>query len=392
MMKYFILQLKRLLRILPALLVVCAFCIWGGHLILENAQRLSQENQQTAVIALVGTQDDLLLKNTVAIISSMDQLKNEVTLIDMEEMQAENALKNGQIAAYAVFPEAFLENALHGTILPVRFVSVSIDEGLVTMIRNELTDVVSQILFTSEYGAFALAEALREFGYAGSINADMNEISYAFATLLFSRENIYTVELFNTNQGRNMQTDLICGLCVAGLFLICVPFAPVLIREEPDLVRLLASRKFGAFKQIICEFCAFMLMVSFVAIIPGAIPLGFLPVMRFIPVIFVLCAISFLVYNFSNDVVGGGLLQLFLCLLLLFFGGCLYPVYFMPIPVQKLAGYLPTSLCQRYLVGVSSENNDAVYFWLLLLIGTICIFISAALRYIRLTGKKGGRR
>lgn len=392
MMKYYLLQIKRLIRILPALMVVCALCVLGGYLILENQQQSSKNDQKTAVIALVGTQDDSLLQNAVTIISSMDQLQYEVTFVDMQETQAQNALKSGQIAAYVVFPDTFLENALQGTILPIRFVSISNDEGLVTMIRNELTDVVSQILFTSEYGAFALAEALLEFDYTGSVNAEMNEISYAFAALLFSRENIYTVEISISNQGSNMQTDLICGLWVVGLFLICAPFAPVLIREELDLEKLLASRKCSALKQIFCEFCAFMSIVVMVAIIPGVIQFGPLRMICFVPVIFVLCAISFLVYNLSNDVVGGGLLQLFLCFVLSFAGGCIYPVYFLPIPVQKLAGYLPSALCQRYLSGINTQKTDVLLFCRLLLMGIVCILISAVLRHIRLSGKKGGRR
>ena len=73
--------------------------------------------------------------------------------------------------------------------------------------------------------------------------------------------------------------------------------------------------------------------------------------LRGLPVAVLAAAVSYLVYSLVSDLISGVLLQFFVSLALCFVSGCLYPVYFFPSGVQRVAAWLPTGAARNYLAG-----------------------------------------
>ena len=75
-------------------------------------------------------------------------------------------------------------------------------------------------------------------------------------------------------------------------------------------------------------------------------PLGFA---QLLPVAVLVAAFSFMLYAVSADLIGGVLLQFFVTAAMCFVSGCVYPVYFFPVTVQRLAVWLPAGVARAHL-------------------------------------------
>ena len=104
MMRYFLLECKRLARYLPAAALVTALLlgalagILGGT---QSANAQKEENQRFR-IGVVGSLDDPLLQMGVEAISTYDSSRLALELVPMDETAARGQLALGQISAYMV--------------------------------------------------------------------------------------------------------------------------------------------------------------------------------------------------------------------------------------------------------------------------------------------------
>jgi ABC-type uncharacterized transport system permease subunit len=89
-------------------------------------------------------------------------------------------------------------------------------------------------------------------------------------------------------------------------------------------------------------------------------------VLSALPVTLMAAAFSYMLCNMATDLIGGILLQFFSILSVCFLSGCLYPAYFFPAAVQKVAAWLPAGLARSLLSGViTGDAGLAPACWLL---------------------------
>ena len=156
MSKYFLLQLKRVLRILPAIVLVAALLFGGLYLVYTGliTQWTQADVFQKVTIGMVGTADDHFLELGLTAVQTMDSSNLTVTFEAMEEQQAKSALETGQIDAYILFPPEFVDNARTGLISPLQFVSAAGSENILSLVKEELTSALDDVLLSSEQAAF----------------------------------------------------------------------------------------------------------------------------------------------------------------------------------------------------------------------------------------------
>ena len=111
--KYFLIQIKRLGRILPIVLCVMAVLFGGIYFAYKSlvAQWSDPSKFGTISVGVVGTANDRMLNLGLNALQSIDATDVSVELVPMEESQANISLQNGSISAYVVFPEGFMDNA-----------------------------------------------------------------------------------------------------------------------------------------------------------------------------------------------------------------------------------------------------------------------------------------
>lgn len=358
MKQYFLLQWKRLARYLPGAFLAVVILLGGlagvlGSLMDRQSQR---EENHTYQVGVVGSAEDPLLQIGIEAIRQYDSSQLAMELITMEEPQAKRALSAGRISAYVVVPEGFVEEALNGNILPLKFVSTVGATGLNTIFQQEITQAISQLLTDAQKSVYGMYAATSVEGVYQS--RGMDKMAIAYTEYILMRNQVYRVETLGAGSGADLENYLLCGFLVLFLMLACLPFAPVMIRKDVSLGQMLAARGRPAFLQALCDLASYALTLMVMVLAAGLISLC-IPKMeafgklllRAIPAAVLCAAISYFIYTLAADLIGGVLLQFFVSIALCFVSGCLYPVYFFPVGVQKLAAWLPTGAARDLLCG-----------------------------------------
>lgn len=364
MKKYFLLQLKRVLRFLPwALCVVlvlfgCMSLVYNAMVVAQEAE--DAENSAKIAVGVVGTAGDQYLQWGLAAMQ-FDSTAMSIQLKPMDEDVAIEGLESGQIAAYIVFPDTFVDEALRGNVQQVRFVSTAGAAGLVSILKEEITTIVGDILVACESGSYGVGDALTDTGNDHLWGKHVNDLALDYVDFLFVRSKMYRVESLAVKDAVPFDRYMLGGLTVLLLMLSCLPFAPLYIRGDRALSRVLRARRVGAVAQTAAEFGGFgaglALLLGAVTIVlhqSGLLPeetAGWRLFMGTLPSLFVIAAVSYLMYSVSDHLISGVLLAFFVTLALCFLGGCMYPVQIFPESIQRLAAVLPTGLARQSITG-----------------------------------------
>ncbi len=393
MSKYFQIQYKRLLRFLPGALLVALILV--GSLLLAfrlfTQQNANQEENQKFPFAFCGETEHSFLQMGLSALSSLDSSRFAIDLLEMEEADAARALARGEISAYIVIPDGFMDAALSGQILPIKFYSTTGATGIVSLVKEELSTAISTLLLASQKGVYGVWDTLIDNGLNNKAGGQMDRMALVYVNYIFARDRIYSLEELGIGDDLGLEGYILCGLGVLLLMLICLPFAARMIPRDPALGSLLCSKGKSAWGQAVCDFAAYaatllsLLLILFVAAklcIPG---MDTVFLWNILPVLFLTAAFSFMLYSLSRDLVGGVLLLFFVTVIVCFVSGCLYPVYFFPTQVQQLAQWLPTGIARAQL---ASCLTGSAPLWtlpaLLLYTGAfVAIGVWARVRYIR---------
>jgi len=183
------------------------------------------------------------------------------------------------------------------------------------------------------------------------------------------------------------------------LLLICLPFGTLFIRQDPALSRMLSAKRKPALMQIGSEclalFAGLFLAVAALALV--AMVIGVFPpetaslksVLLLLPVFGMIVTFSLLLFEVAKDLISGTLLHFFLTLSMCFVCGCMYPVFFFPESVQKLAVWLPAGAARIQVGGLLSGEFSPENTWLLLLYTGSFFLFSVLIRRHRIRGIRG---
>lgn len=396
MKKYLLLQLKRLLRILPPVLLVAAVLFGCMSLAYDVIRDLNNEDgpQTKFKVGLVGTGGDRYMQMGIAAVESFDSTRFTVEFNQMEEKEAETAMRQGKIAAFIQFPEGFMGEAISGNIMPIKFVTSVAADSLVSMVKEELTGIIEIMIAHTQKGIYGAGDAVGDHG--GSAGATMGKICLEYVDFVVSRSKAYAATEIGTFDGLGMDGYLISGLGIVLFMLICLIFAPSMICRDQAMARMLKSRSRPVWLQVLCDFAVYMVGLLGIACVVLALLLirpeakiSLNMILQCLPVVFALGAMSFLMYEAASDLISGVLMQFFVTLALCFVSGCLYPITFFPDGVQKLAQFLPTGIARMQIGNcilgcVSLETIGA-------LIGFGCVFLggSVMIRRFKVAGIRG---
>lgn len=354
--RYLLLQCKRFARYLPGALLAMAVLLCGLGVVfsmLTQSSAQSEDNQKFQV-AMVGTAEDTFVQMGLAALQTFDSTKLSMEIVEMEEKEARAALEKGSIGAYIVVPENFVDEAMNGHILPLQFVSTLGSAGTVSLFKEEITDVISILVLESQRGVYGMQGAMKAEGIGGR-GDKMNDLALRYVEYVLLRDRTYRVDELGISNALGLSQYLLCGLSVLFLFLACLPFAPLMIRSDLSLERVLAARGRSALSQTLTDLGVYALGLCLgawaVTACAGLLVKELtLPAFSYLlPVALLAACFSFMLYALSGDLIGGVLLQFFLLLALCFISGCMYPVYFFPTAVQRLAQWLPTGAARNLL-------------------------------------------
>lgn len=369
MKRYFLSQLKCLARYLPGVLAVIV--LLALVLGLSVAAMAQNPTRQTVCIGIVGTAEDTMMQTVLSALSGLDSTRFSVTLASMEEAEARQGLLQGDLEAYVKFSEGFLDAIMYGHVKPIEYVSLGGAPELAGMVTEELTAVLTRILTDAQKGIYGAGAAMQAHGQGSQANQMIYDISIAFAMQVLNRDQVYQVQTLPGGGRPELSRYLLLGLTVTGCFLLTLPFAPVLLHWDNALERMLAAKGYGAFVQVLCQLTAYgcvlllcvllpVLVLSFWGVFPQSI--SYLRgLWTMLPVVLLAAAQSLFLYEMTRQLLSGMVLNFLVSLFGCFLGGCLYPVWFFPQSLQRLAAWLPGGMARLWLAGMAAGEGQSGY-------------------------------
>lgn len=384
--RYCLLQCKRIARFLPGALLAMLVLLGGLLTVFSVMMQQEMPKDQKFQVAMVGTADDLMVQIGLSTLRTFDSTQLSMEIIEMSEPEARAALEKGSIGAYVVIPENFVDEAMVGHILPLKFVSTTGAASVVSVFKEEVTQVVSLLLLESQRGVYGMQGAMKDRDIGGR-GKKMDALALTYVEYILARDHTYSLQELGISDALGLEDYLLCGLLVLFLLLACLPFAPLWIRRDMALERMLSARGRSPLVQCLCDLgiytAALTLLVAVITFAANRIVPGLtLDLPDMVPVVFLVCSLSFLLYTLASDLISGILVQFFITLALCFVSGCMYPVYFFPLPVQKLAAWLPTGAARSQLTACLSGRTSQ-HLWLLWAYGLLFALMAVLIRLRR---------
>lgn len=364
MRKLLNLQIKRVLKIFPfvCLVTLILFICLAVILSVTADKLVNSEEFKKFNIALTGDTDSEYIDLGLTVMRTMDSSRFSIEFIEMSETEAQKALSKGEISAYVVLPPKFIENALNGKNETIKYVTSPGGGGVITLFKNEITDLVTQIVVNSQKGTYGIYDAAVDAGLKSKVNRYVDKISLEYVEMIFNRSEIYEVEELGIKGGLSMVEALCCGLVVLFITLMGIPYIVIFARRDRAFSKLLKARGISVFSQIFCESTAnlfamiLMLTVLFGTIGTVAVILNYITFKKLVmiyllllPVILMISEFNIMIFEISDSAQSGVLLHFFTGLALCYISGCMYPTSSLPVLVQNISVALPTGLCKDWI-------------------------------------------
>lgn len=408
MKKYFYLQLKRVFKLLPALLISSILlCAGLGAFLFGMVENDKNDvKYEKLKIHIVGSADGGYLNMGVKALETLDSTRYAIEIEQTDEKTARAALEKGISSAYIVIPEGFAEAARHGDIMTIKYYTTDSAVGVVSIFKEEITKTISDILVTSEKGVYGMADALRENTSVENVGSYMNKLSFEYVSLILKRSEVYVIDTVGVSDGLSTAGYFLCGIMTLFILLLGLVAAGVFIKKDTSLCKVISTKGGGAFKQILSEYFAYFLLifvfgamiltVALIALtkvnfIPDVtwITLSDIPVIliKLVPAFLVITSLQFLLFEISSALVSGVLLQFGVAVSLGYVSGCFYPIYFFPESVQKLSEVLPAGLARTHFANMVCRDNQAQTLPYLIIYFLIFMLIAFLVRRFKIVGK-----
>ncbi len=361
MKRFLYLQFKKVLKLFPFLLAVTLVLATVLGIVIGGIMAKSEQEKQTFNVAITGDRDNYYFKVGLSALQNLDETRFSVNIIDMDEKKAEKALQKGEISAYAVLPDNFIENALSGDVHPIKYVTTDGARDVSTLFKNEITTLITDMVIASQKGTYGLADAMYQNNIEGSVNGQMTNLTLRYVDLILNRTDMIEIQEIGAGNGLSIIQYYICGIFILFVMLIGIPFAPLYINKDNSLSRLLISKGYSSFVQLLCQYIAhltaliLLLAMAFLSLglfgnrmglSDGILGGNGLPetVLATLPVVIMFTSFNIMIFELSSSLVSGMLLHFFSTIVLCYISGCFYPIYAFPKAVQVISKYLPTGV------------------------------------------------
>ena len=417
------LRLKTVLKIFPSMCIMTLLlCLsLGGMLYLQSARSLhlaEGDEDATVPIGISGVNGSGAFSAAFPALLQLDSSRSEVSflLYDTKE-DAVKAIRRNEIVAAIDIPDGVVATLLEGGLDRMTLIVPASSAGLEALVMRELAKSVSLILGSMNSASKVLADY-----YTASGTTDPDVIADAQTDLLLTsmqdmlhRKHLFRVRYVKSEQQLSVESFYLVSMVFLLILLTGVMCAGSFIRSDYSLARLLNLRRLGAFKQIIAEYaslvalllCLCALFLPLIGAVLSRMPITFsafgltssaflkgflLFCVKAMPVVFLAAAMDLFLYELSETLITGVLLQFLVMISLSYLSGVFYTMQTMPESLSAIQPFLPTGQALLYLQYLAKGSGHLAVCLLWVLVWVFVFLIgSFLLRKNRITGKRGGR-
>lgn len=399
-------QFKRSVRFLPFIfLVTLIICICLALFLVTSLNVGASDNddsQRKIRIGITGSFEDTFLGFGLSAIQTFDSSRFALELVECSEAEAAASLRRGDISGYIIIPDGFIDDATHGDVGKLQFVANYVNADIVNMLKQEILDLVSCIIVECQKGVYAMQEVLDQFGASyDEIDTETLALSADYISVILARSNALDVKIVEAQKSLTFKGHMFSGITILLMLLSGIVTCPLFVRRDISLYRLLSANRHSAASQILGEYLAFFFMMLinnviliFVLMIGTGPMLGAIPelelleisdilllVVKCVPIILLITSLQFLMYQLSDSIVSGVLMQFFSAVLLGYLSGCFYPISFFPEGIRTVAGIIPPGISVQYLSSLLMGRTDGSNIVSILLYFAAFTILSVLVRY-----------
>lgn len=404
---YAYLQLKRMAKLAPfiwGITILLCLCLSLALSAIVNMDKSSDEKRKFTV-GIVGDFSDSYFGFGISAVQSLDPSRFSIDIVELTESQAQQKLENGEIMAYVVIPEGYIDDAMHGDINKLSYVTQESGLDIAVLFKDEVLDMISCILVESQNGIYGMQDAVRKNNIKVSHIMDhTNALMAEYLTLIINRSTALEQNIIGVSDSLSFGAYMYSGITVLLMLLCGVACCPFFMRRDKALSALLNADRRGPIYQITSEYAAYLFLMLIntavlfcvlvigsgeaVAIIPElagfTISKALSVFVQFIPAIIAITSLQFLLYELTNSIVSGVLLQVICAIGLAYVSGCLYPISFFPKSIQTLSALTPTGMAREHLSSLISGKTEILSALILVGYATVLIGIAALVRSRRI--------
>ena len=366
----------------------------------------NKKDKQKFAIGVVGDTKESFLGIGISALENFDSSRFAIEFVELDEEKAKSSLQKGEISAYAVVPDDFVNSLVHGEIKKIKYYTTDDGVGISAVFEKEVTQVISNILVQSQKGVYGLADAMEDNGASYCTGEKMNELCAEYFELIINRTSMGKNEYIGIADEVSMQGYFLCSIITLFVFLFGISCVSMYAKRDISLNRILYAKGQSGQRQIICEYFTYFLLVYLVvfvtsvcvvvlgglkSLIPELEYMGMSEILlftiRIIPVVAMISAFHFLLFEITRDIVTGVLLQFVASVSLTYISGCFYPIYFFPEIVQRISTFLPAGLARSYLSESIVQKPITISFVFILIYFVLFLGVTILVRNRRIKGR-----
>lgn len=376
---YLIVQIKRLMRVLPVVVLFNFIMMIGICAIFALRVGMQEQDERKIGVGIVGNIDNKYMKLGVEMLNNMDSSRVSIKFESMDDSEAKKALREGQIIGYFKIDRDFIDGLENGENRPI--VYVSSDGGLMSELSKELASIFSVLIIDSERVIYAADEYLVDHPVYDRVSAN-TEFNMWLIKNVLARGKIYDVENISVMGNISAIDGYVCGIITLFIMLSGVGLSGLLSGDKVSMLRVLKSKGLSYMSSIICELImsTIYVMISMLILIGGFIIVksflleksllsidSFEFVSGILIVSIMFASMHIFIYELIDQRVVAVLIEILLGISLGYIGGCIYPLSVFPDLIQKVAIFLPSGAGMKLLISGMDYNINIMAITVLII-------------------------
>lgn len=328
------------------------------------AGQQSDDKNKMIEIAICGDIEDSYLGIGVMAVKQLDSSRFAINFHMMEEWEAREALLQGELTAYIVVPEGFVDSVVRGENHSIRYYAANGQAGIGTMLMHELSMIISELITKSQSGIYGMQSICLDYGYHDIYWDATNTLNLKYIDLILDRPELFEVEILGVSNQLSTVGYYVCGFTVLFLLLFGINGCPIYVKKDMSLSVMLSSKGIPGWAQVLVEWFSYLaLLVTNVFCImtvlgvaaerlglkiPEWRTLDLDRVLEFalslLPIMFLLAAMAIFMYEITENILSGMLFQFMAVLVMGYLSGCFYPGSFLPGGIRVIGELLPSGV------------------------------------------------
>ena len=367
-LKYFVVQLKRVLRLAVGVFptAMLLFACLGLIAYLFFTKSFLAEGKNKYQVGVVGKIDETYLGFGIQAVQSLDPSRFMVDFLPMTEKEAREKYLAGELETYIKVPDDFLDSLIYGrNDVPITYIQQQGQKGLTGYLMEELSKVVSKLVISSQGSIYAMQRVMIEKGQTDQLSKLTDVINYKLIEYVLGRTRLAELEELGFSKGLLIRQYYFCALVLCFAFLFGICGAPIFFGRNEQLPKWMKVRGIGSFAQVICEWMAyFMFLFGSIAVLLALLgnatgKFAFLMwkmemgelIITLLPLTLMISAMQFMLYELFQNPVVNLLFQFVAVIGMGYVSGFFFPATFFPDAVVRFGRILPTGAAMEYFAG-----------------------------------------